>query len=643
MIGNVDKSTPISAYQPSRAVIDVTKYVKDDYSKGIDILQRPYVELNDRGIIDDQNRGQMMFNAFVDTSVEDPGEAWKWRGTRSMARNKGVAMHANLTANYLLPLFLAQNDKDEMDKDFSEVMRDIVEWMALPNNSNYQSSFLQIVFGMITNPVTYLGAEYCEVYQKIKEKTANGYDKKEVLDEVLSGFQAPIWSASQVLITNAYERNIQKQRCIIKRRWCEKSELEAKYGQHENWVFVQEGIRSIYNDDDGLFYDIKDEDHLTVVAEETYLNRREDTEICFINGIYMGDSNTDHNPIKHRDNRNAPKYNVVPFGYSRIGEHFFYYKSMMNCLGWDNMYYDAMSEVVMNRAFLETEMPVAVSGSEKIDTEIMFPNAVATFEDKDTRITPLLPNSNMVAGFNALRETEKSMIEGSVNETISGQLPDASQKAYSVAQAQANAKKLIGAVGKSLAESIMMYGDLMKDIALNHITIPEVDELVGGTMKLTYRNFIIDNKSKGETKSIYFDESLIGKEMTDDEKITESLKMLEQSGYPEKKNSLRRVNPELFAKFKYLSRVDVEEMFAKNQEYWQPVLLSLKQALANDPFIKQKELSRKIMQAYFQSEGDELIEEQPPMPVEEETTESPFADQVKARQLSKASINASAG
>lgn len=610
MIGDT-KNKPLSAYSPSDDVIKFTSEMKKDYATGVDILQRPWVELNDRSVIEDLNRGQAMFNAYVDTSVEDPNEAWKWRGTRSMARNKGIAMHAQLTAGYLLPMFVAQNDNDEADRDMSEVMRDIVEWLADPMNSNYQSSFLQIVFGMETNPVTFLGAEYNEVYQKIKEKTDNGYTTKEVLDDVLSGFQAPIWSANQVLITNAYERNIQKQRVIIKRRYVEKAELEAKYGDHDNWGFVQDGVKSIYSEDDGLFYDIKDDDHPHLVAEETYLNRREDTEICLINGIYFGESNVDHNPIKHRDNKGNPRYNITPFGFSRINDHFFYYKSMMNAMGWDNNLYDAMSEVVMNKALLETEMPMAYSGEGKIESDVIFPNSIVSM-GKDDKLSPLMPNSNMAAGFQALRETEDSMTDGSVSETMSGQLPQASQKAYSVAQAQAQAKKMIGAVGKSLAESVVQYGSLMKDIIINHITIPQIEELTGGVMKMKYKSFFLGDK-KGKSgvsdRTIKFDESLIGKEMTDQDKKYEELKMLEESGYPDKKNGLIRVNPEMFAKVNYYCKVDIEEMFTKNQEYWQPVLLALRREMLNDPFVDMEKLDRKIFYEHFRSEGDEYIKE----------------------------------
>lgn len=641
MVGELTKNREgkvtqnLSAYQPSEAVKNLTIRVRDDYQQGLDILTRPWEELNNRSVIDDLNRGQRMFNAFVDTGAADPNEDWKWRGTRSMARNKGIAMHANLTANYLLPVFQAQNDKDEVDRDFSEVMRDIIEWMASPTNSNYQPAFLQIVFSTLQSPITYLGAEFYEIYQTIKEKQADGkYTTKEILDEVLSGFKAPIFSATQILVTNAYERNLQKQRVLIKREWKDKAELEAKYGTHPNWGFVQTGIKSIYNDEDGLFYDIKDDENPNLVAEETWLNRREDSEICFLNGIYMGQEDVNANPIRHRDNNNAPKYNLVPFGYMRIGDHFLFYKSMMNALGWDNALYDAMSEVVMNKAILEVEMPVAISGSDKIDSEVIFPSSVVTFEDKDTKVTPLMPSSNMAAGFNALRETEKSITEGSVNETISGQLPDASQKAFNVAQAQANAKKLIGAVGKSLAESVVQYGDLMKDIALNHYTVPQIDQLVGDQMKLRYRQFFLEKKGmgKGSKKRIKFDESLIGQEMTKEEKDLAELAMLEESG--KDKTTVIRINPELFARYKYLTRCDAEEMFAKNAEYWQPVMSNLYGLLRADPLVKSEELLERLLYSYFQSEGSEMIKEAPPEPLQPASAEGvdPLGEMVKAKQ-----------
>ena len=616
MIGYIDKSTPLSAYQPSQEILDITAKIQQDYSTGVDILDRSWTELNNRSVIEDENRGQLMFNAFVDTAEEDPNEAWKWRGTRSMARNKAIAMHAQITANYLLPLFTAQNEGDEVDTVFSEVMRDIIEWMALPTNSNYQASFLQAVFGMLTNPVTYLEADYYEVYQTIKKEEGGKIKKEEVLDEVLSGFKANILGSSQVLLTNVYERNIQKQRAIIKRRWIEYDEAEAKYGDHENWEFVRAGYKSIYNSEDGLFYDVKDDERLTLVSEEIYYNRREDIEIPFIGGIYLGDSDVEANPINHRDNKGNPKYNVVPFGYSRIGNHFFYFKSLMNAMSWDNMLIDAMYDISMNNEILQQEMPYAVTGSDKVDSEIIFPRAVVSFEDPNTKLQPLIPPKNTQGAFNAMQTIEQSMQEASVNDTMSGQLPQASQKAFNVAQAQANAKTLLGGVGKSLAESVIQFGDLMKDIAINHYTAPQIEELTGNKLKMKYRSFFLENTSgiDKKDKMIRFDADLIGQVLTPEQVTQRNIQLLEKELNGKKKlsdlkKSIRVINPEMFSNFKYLTKVDVEEMFTKNSEYWQGVLPNLKQILVNDPYVDQQGLTKRLLYAFFQSDSEDLIQE----------------------------------
>ena len=107
------------------------------------------------------------------------------------------------------------------------------------------------------------------------------------------------------------------------------------------------------------------------------------------------------------NNRNAPKYNVVPFGYERINEHFFYYKSLMNRIGWDNALIDAVYENTMNRDILDLFTPISVSGVENVDTAILMPGSVTVFENPEAEARPIIP-PNRVAGYQALREIEKS-------------------------------------------------------------------------------------------------------------------------------------------------------------------------------------------------------------------------------------------
>ena len=53
--------------------------------------------------------------------------------------------------------------------------------------------------------------------------------------------------------------------------------------------------------------------------------------------------------------------------------------------------------------------------------------------------------------------------------------------------------------------------------------------------------------------------------------------------------------------------------------YWQPILMGLKQQLANDPYIDQEALTRRLLYAYFNTEGEDLmIEETQQLPGMEE-------------------------
>lgn len=628
MIGDIYKDQKVSVYNPSKEVKDFTSYAQRDFQTGMDILRRPWTELGDLSVIDRANRDQRTFNAFVDESRDNPADAWKWRGTRSKARNKAVAMHAQLTASYIFPSFMAQNENDEEDRDFSDLMDSAVEWLG--DNSNYKSSYLLATMGILVNPVTYLGAEWREVMMKVKEKAPKGYTLKEVRDEVLSGFNAPVYGPTDILISNAYEQDIQKQRVISKQRWIEYSEAKARYGEHENWGFVQAGQGTVFNSEDERFYDVKDDSHPFMVQEVTYLNRREDTEVCFLGGIYMGDSNPEWNPIKHRDHRGSPKYNVTPFGLRRISEHFYFFSSLMKDFYWDNMLMDAQYELGMNTAFLVSNMPTAVYGSDKIDSDIIFPSSVVAFKDKDTRVEPLLPGLNPGALFTASRETERSMDEASISDTSSGQLPPTGTKATAIAIAERNAKTLLQGAGKTLAESIVQYGSLMADIVVNNLSVPEIMELGDAKEKMKYRTLVLKNKTingRQSDKIIKFDESLLGMEMTKEDMNRENLGMYEAYDQDENAGHLYRVNPEIFARMKYLTKIEPETMFPQNEEYRQAILSQIQAQFANNPYVSLEALTRKTLHAYFRGEAEDLIQEPQQSPLSGPVPQTTFGQQ----------------
>jgi len=607
MIYSGDKTNAsVSNYQPSAEVAELTKLFKRAYHDGYENLHSTFEELNNYSVIGRMNKDQLTFNSFVDESVEDPREAWKWKGTRGQARKNTMAMHAHLTAQYIIPNVFAQNEAQEIDREMSDVAHDILEWMTI--NSNYRSSFLLVTMGMLVNPVTYLGAEYNEVFQKIKCRNDDGsMSIKEILDEVFSGFQAPVYSADQVLIPNAYEQNIQKQYVVAKRRFVDYSEAEAMHGEHDSWQYVSKGIISFYNEEDGLFYDIKDEDHASEVEEVTFYCRREDTEVVYINGVYFGDDNVEYNPMSHRDNKDAPKVPLTPFGYERINEHFFYYKSLVNNVGWDHNLLDAMYQITMNKEIMDLLPPMVITGADSIDTDMLLPGSMFASDNPDFEMKPAMQRGNNVAGYNAMQNIEQSMNDASLSEVSRGQQGEASATATATATAQSNAQILISSVAKTLGESVMQYGQLMLDIALNHLTVAQIDELTG---KTKYKNFMLQNQTvagKQVDKKIMFDESLVGRKMSQDEKDTYALKAYEHLKRSDGREYLYRINPHLWSKMKYMCRIEPDTMIPKNREFEKAQSQQIYTLLRQDPLVSPETLVRKLISTHYRGEENEFI------------------------------------
>lgn len=635
MIGDITPDSPKSGFAPPDDVREFTAKVKKHYAVGHDILTREWNELNGQSVLDDMDRGRKMFNAFVDESYENPADAWKWRGTRSMARNKGIAMHANLTGGYLLPKFDAQNEDSEIDRDFSEFMSDLVEWMAQDENSDYKENFLSLVFAMEHDPIVYLGAEYQQVMQEIKIRNEDGsFTKKEVLDEVLSGFKAPIYTADQILLSNAFERNLQKHVFIGKRKWIEYDEAKAKYEEYKNFEYVKAGHTVVYNEDDGLFYEVKDEDHPTMVEEVTAMFRREDMEVCYLGGVPMLEGELESHRMKHRDNFDAPRYNIQQFGFYPIGTHFIFYKSMMNALRWDNALYDASTEILANRALLEADFPIAISGVDNVDGDIVYPNAVVSLPDKDSKIQKLLPDSNLGPLVQSLNMTSDSMSEASINETMAGQLPPASQKAYTVSQAQASAKKIISGVAKGLAASISKYGLLMADIAVTQYSVAQIDQITGDSMKLKYRQFTLGNKDVGGKrmdKKLMFSEDMMSMELTQEEEDTKNLELYEESD--KRGQAIYMANPKLFSQMKFLSRADYKEVFDNDDQTMQALLQGLEAQMRQNPYVNQETMTRELMYSFFKGRSEKFMQKPTEQPVLPEGTASPVAQQAQQKAV----------
>jgi hypothetical protein len=553
----------VSLYQPNTQVSLFTGKVRQDYAVGSLIQTRPFREFNDLSVIEVMARDQKVWLTYVEPPSIDPDEAWRYDGKRPLARNKLISIAAQVTANLLVPNVFAQNENDEADQEAASVMRDLIEWNI--DNSDYDMSFLFGVISGLVNPAIYMSTDFIESLISIKEKDAQGkITKRELIDDVLSGLKVGVVPVDEVLITNAYQFDVQKQRAIIRRKFLDYDELEARYGKHPNWKYVRPGIKTFYDAANKGFYDQKDDNLITLGEEVTYMNRREDTECVFVNGIYFGDENPDNNPMKHRDYLNRPKYNLAKSGYEPIDEkRFHYYKSGASKLFEDDRLLNTMTRLAMDSSTLLGFPPIGVSGNKSITSKVMVPAAVTTF-GSDSKVTPLTTGINNKPLFDAITKTEQSMTESTTDNLSAGIPPSNDMTAYEISKLQQNAKIQLGLFGKMISKLTEDVGYLMIDDIIQHQTVAEVSEIEDNETRLHFASFLLPDKTvdgQQVTKKIQF---VPGELPTKDNALPVQFNLMKKEGGLQSDQRIYLVNPKAFSKLRFKLKVSADNLVPKS-------------------------------------------------------------------------------
>ncbi len=565
MIGNflLDKEgkiiSQVSAYQPAEDIKNLTERISQDFSVAYNNQHKPFTEFNDVSLLQRADIDQKRWNAYRQPQSQDIDEMWRWNGIRPITRNRILGIVAQMTANIVIPAPFAQNDKDEVDKMAAQVMRDLLEFNI--RNSNYLDNYVMWITDALVNPVAYMGCGFFEAFQTIKEENEGKISKKEVIDGVLSGFQTFNIPLDEILIGNFYQKNLDRQRYVIRRRYIDYDEAKSLRGDHKNFGYIEPGIKSVFDGDSSMFYNIVDDNLQTLCEEVTYYNRLEDSEIQFINGIYVGDDDTEANPIKHRDNENKPKYNFSKMGYEDISSRFFFYKSAAWKLGDDDELVIRTEQLLADATFLETMPPTVTSGTGQLSEAIAIPGKNTTFENIDAKITPIHLGSSLSSAFNLLLKKEKDISESSQDPLMSGVQTSAKTATESALLAQ-NAKITLGRFGAMLSNSLKKFGELMIDVILQHQTIGEVEMISDTESAQKFKTFIVSTEENGQklTKKITFKPEMIGEEISPEKAKQKSYEMLDKEGGIDSDTRIYEVNPEKWRKLKYFITVDVDQL-----------------------------------------------------------------------------------
>lgn len=595
---------PVSMFMPDEKTRDVTSMVLKDFLFSWNNYNRTRREFNDRSVQQEVDVNQQAFNSYVPPKSEDPDESWRAQTVRPVTRNKLIAIAAHVTTTILYPSVFAQNDSDEEDKDAAEVMRDLIEWNI--SHSNYVQNFLTAVISALVDPAVLVKAEFAEVYRTIKEIKENGtWSPKEVLDETLSGFQINVVPIKELLISNIYEPNIQKQRFIIHNRYVDYEESKLKWGTHKNFQYVKPGVRAVFDPLTRGFYDIVDEElKMYLVNEVTYYNRYLDLEITFINGILVTDPD--------QPNRRIDKmYPFAKSGYEPINNGmFFYYKSAANKLGSDQQVVDTLYNMVIDGSFLALMPPSALYGSEEFNASVYIPGMVTSFKDPNTKLEAIGPKSDIRGGMEAISMVENSMSESSYQPIGGG----SRRTAREMMMLEDQLKITLGLFAKMIGFLVKDIGNLMMGDILQHMTVAQVSQITGD---MKYRSFILPEKNingKSTTKKIQFmDPSSMQDIKSPDDYMDKSYELLDEEGGPDANKKIYQVNPQKFRQLKYLVQVDIDELESKSKTLEKALNLEFYDRAIQNAYVDQEAITRDFLVGAFKpGEADKYMKKQQP-------------------------------
>ncbi len=585
---------PPSQYTPTKEEKDVLSSVIKDYGIADEIMTASYEEFNNMSLIERMNLDQKAWNSFQSSGSDDPDLAWKSNAIRPITRNKVISIVAHLTGNVIYPIVYAQNENQEEDRDAAEVMRDLLEYAC--DNSDYAETFLYAVIGACINPAIVIQNEYVEIFRTIKQVKEDGsYDAKKVLDEAFSGIVQSIVPLNELYISDVYERDIQKQPFLIRRRIIDYSVAAMKYGENPKFKNVTPGVIPVYHEGSDTFYDVYDESQGDRLVEEViYYNRKDDLQLSFVNSILMSEADAP-NP------RVDKQYPFSKTGFEPISSGFFYYKSLVSKLEPEQNIIDTIYQAIIDGSLLKQMPPTAIYGTETFNSNIITPGKVISFTSPDTKVEKIDVGSDLNAGYNILEKIESSMAESSMNVMQQGQATVGTNTAYEISVLEQNAKIMLGLFGRMIGFLVKDLGRLIIGDIVQYYTVGEVSEI---TDSLNYKNFILPGKSidgKQRSKSIRFEPNL-PETSTPEERLNIAFEIMDKEKDDQR---LVFVNPELFRNMKYLVRIDTETVLPKSDNVKKALNLELFDRSIQLPFVNQEQLYKDlVLGSYEKTKND---------------------------------------
>lgn len=465
-----------------------------------ELKNQKWREFNDRTLQQYEDDNQKRINSYVEPRSEDIDD-WQTRGFEGITREKMFAFVSKVAMERPKYKFKATNKDGFIDKVVSEVVSDIYDYTWLFEDPVGTQFFFDAWAAAGSGTcIRYEGVEQTEEILEEFESydvttgEMTGLTERSVKSDI--NCKAERVPLREFLWKNWYEPDIQKQPIVARVVDMTREQFEAHYGHYKNAGAVP-NMKHLKELNDGSFFasqwDSIAIDRVQVV--HVYEKGTKSKYRIIANGILILAT-----PIPRKDGMLPFTRGICkPFADSR----FFCGKALPDEIASDQDVYNAMKNMVVDRAILYVQRPMIGSNLTEIENEIFRPSGILNVKGGELKTMDYQPpNQEDIQILEYLRAAANRQTS---DITQSGQT-GSGVTAREIVIADENARKLAGVFRIFLEEMDLLGARLRVGNIMQFFFEPTKLEEIEGTDKasefnLAYRSFSLDNRKLSDNKN----------------------------------------------------------------------------------------------------------------------------------------------
>lgn len=613
----MDKQIP--TYIPNEEQRDFILKTYNDFLDDKEIKDQSWDVLNGRSLKTFWADSDYDYNVLVDDDETNPVAQY----SSSISRDKANTFISSLSLQLLYPGITAQNDQQEIDNIMSRVSRSVLEWQfendGRPSESgllkNLRYTHKQVVSGTV-----HIQDDFTQDGKLISSLVPN----------------------EEIYIPNFFQPDIQQQSHLI--RLSENKdykEVEAEFGEFDNWKYVSPGMDGWIQDNDEFnqkYKGIVEDNKVTVVRIWRPVPKKEIEKLktngrlpkkcskakyynVVINGIVMFDLD---NLMPYHDG-NYPINKGIFESFSPCT--FYWGNSMPNKARQDKKWLDGWKTLIRYKAKLAALPPQLNFSGSHIDEDIVIP-AKTTDMPKgmlpEQMVTiPGISNGITNGDIAIMKDATEDIERATASPQTSGQQGSKQQTARETMIIEANAQKAMMGFAQQIA--FLQEARVYPIIKRSYQLIPRSD-----LEKIAIPNQVFGDGKSGIMEVIFGD--MQGKEDTKENKLKDSYKVYDKELRMEEEDGIARqiyvLDSEYVYNLDFYCKALAESLPRMTSAMRESKAALKYETYAQNPYIDQIANTRNLIRANGDNEDELIKKDNMPVPGMRQTapTNTPTRD-----------------